>query len=99
MKERRKNLKVAYRNLLLVIHKNLLKNDGDILPIDKSRYHRILVVGENADFCLTKYGGSSGVKARYEVMPIDAIRKIAGNEVKIEYQKGYTSDWPRNTQL
>ena len=77
----------------------LLKNDGDILPIDKSRYHRILVVGENADFCLTKYGGSSGVKARYEVMPIDAIRKIAGNEVKIEYQKGYTSDWPRNTQV
>lgn len=77
----------------------LLKNEGDILPIDKSRFRRILVVGENADFCLTKYGGSSGVKARYEVMPIDAIRKIAGNEVKIEYQKGYTSDWPRNTQV
>ena len=77
----------------------LLKNEGDILPIDKSRFHRILVVGENADFCLTKYGGSSGVKARYEVMPIDAIRKIAGNDVKIEYRKGYTSDWPRNTQV
>ena len=77
----------------------LLKNEGDILPIDKSRFRRILVVGENADFCLTKYGGSSGVKARYEVMPIDAIRKIAGKEVKIEYQKGYTSDWPRNTQV
>ena len=77
----------------------LLKNEGDILPIDKSRFHRILVVGENADFCLTKYGGSSGVKARYEVMPIDAIRKIAGNDVKIEYRKGYTSDWPRNTHV
>lgn len=77
----------------------LLKNKGDILPINKYRYRHILVVGENANVNLTKYGGSSGVKARYEVMPIDAIRKIAGDHVKIEFQKGYTSDWPRNTKV
>lgn len=77
----------------------LLKNKGAVLPIDRERYKRILVVGENADFSLTRYGGSSGVKARYEIMPIDAIREMVGKNCVVEYQKGYTSDWPRNPQV
>lgn len=77
----------------------LLKNKGAVLPIDRERYKRILVVGENADFSHTRYGGSSGVKARYEIMPIDAIREMVGKNCVVEYQKGYTSDWPRNPQV
>lgn len=72
----------------------LLKNDKDILPINPENYNKILVVGENANFMLTKWGGSSNVKVRHETMPIDAIRKMVGNKTTIEYQKGYTSDWP-----
>ena len=43
---------------------------------------------------LTKWGGSSNVKARYEMMPIDAIRNRVGSRATVEYRKGYTSDWP-----
>lgn len=77
----------------------LLKNEGDILPIDKKRYKRILVVGENAYNSHSRWGGSSGVKARYEVKSIDAIRRIAGNSVDITYRQGYTSALPENVQL
>ena len=72
----------------------LLKNEGALLPLDPAQYGKILVVGENADFMLTKWGGSSNVKARYEMMPIDAIRDRVGSRATVEYRKGYTSDWP-----
>ncbi len=72
----------------------LLKNEGALLPLEPAQYGKILVVGENADFMLTKWGGSSNVKARYEMMPIDAIRNRVGSRATVEYRKGYTSDWP-----
>ena len=77
----------------------LLKNEGSILPLDPSRYRRVLVVGENADFRLTLWGGSSAAKARYEVMPLDAIRRALGDRCEVEYAKGYTSDWPPQPQV
>lgn len=77
----------------------LLKNDNDILPIDRKKYHRILVVGENAYQSHTRWGGSSGIKARYEVKPIDALRSRAGNDVDIMFQQGYTTVMPENIQL
>lgn len=77
----------------------LLKNRGGILPIDHDKYHRILIVGENVDFMLTKWGGSSNVKARYETTPLQAIRRVWGDSVRWNWQKGYTSDWPPNREM
>lgn len=76
----------------------MLKNDGDLLPIDPARYRHILVVGENGYNSHTRWGGSSGVKARYEVKPIDAIRRMAGNNANVEYRQGYTSAQPVDMQ-
>ena len=67
----------------------LLKNSKNILPLDASRYQRILVVGENATRSLTKGGGSSELKTKYDVSPLEALKAVFGD--KIDYAKGYES--------
>ena len=67
----------------------LLKNEGGILPIRNAR--RILVVGENAVKMMTVGGGSSSLKVKNEVSPLDGIReRFSGSEVV--YERGYVGD-------
>lgn len=70
----------------------LLRNQKDILPIDASRYGRILVVGENATRSLTEGGGSSELKTLRDISPLEALRSLYGE--KIDYAKGYDSGHP-----
>lgn len=79
----------------------LLKNERNILPLLTPRKGktRVLVVGENADFMLTKWGGSSNVKARYEITPLAALIAKAPGGIEINYSKGYTSDWPPSVEM
>lgn len=66
----------------------LLKNNG-ILPLDASRYKKILVVGDNATKRLTEGGGSSELKVKREISPLAGLRELYGD--KIEYAQGYKS--------
>ena len=65
----------------------LLKNEGNLLPLCR---RRILVVGENAVRSMTMGGGSSSLKARYEVSPLDGLR-AALPDAEITYVPGYSS--------
>ena len=74
----------------------LLKNDpvggkkGEkLLPINPDRYGTILVVGENATRNLMAGGGSSDLKPKDIVTPLDGLRAIYGD--KIRYAQGYKS--------
>ena len=67
----------------------LLKNDNNVLPIAPESVNKILVVGENADYKMTKGGGSSSLKVKYEIKPLEALVALYGAE-KIQYMKGYT---------
>lgn len=67
----------------------LLKNTGNILPLNAAKYNKILVVGENATRSLTQGGGSSELKTLYDIAPLDGLKKIYGD--KIVYAQGYTS--------
>ena len=67
----------------------LLKNEGDILPLDPARTGTILVVGENAAKKMTVGGGSTALKARYEITPLAGLRAVYGD--KIRYMRGYSS--------
>jgi len=69
----------------------LLKNDKQILPIDVKTYKRILVVGENATRKMTIGGGSSELKARYEISPLQGIKKLYYEDTEIKYAMGYAS--------
>lgn len=67
----------------------LLKNNSNILPLDISRYQRILVVGENATRSLTKGGGSSELKTLHDVSPLESLKAVFGD--KVDYAQGYES--------
>ncbi len=70
----------------------LLKNDGDLLPIDLSSKPKILVVGENALKMMTVGGGSSSLKARREVSPYEGLCSVIGDRATISYERGYVGD-------
>ena len=67
----------------------LLKNEKNILPLNASKYQRILVVGENATRSLTQGGGSSELKTLHDISPLEALQAAFGN--KIDYAQGYES--------
>ena len=66
----------------------LLKNNG-ILPIDLSRKPTIAVIGDNAVRPMATGGVGAGVKALYEVSPLEGLRNKIGDKAKIVYAQGY----------
>lgn len=67
----------------------LLKNNKAFLPLDAAKYKRILVVGENATRSLTQGGGSSELKTKYDISPLQAIEQAFPGQVS--YAQGYSS--------
>lgn len=70
----------------------LLQNKGNILPIDHNKAKRILVVGENAIKMMTVGGGSSSLKVQREILPLEGLRQRFGNDVVVDYARGYVGD-------
>lgn len=70
----------------------LLKNDNNLLPLNTGKVRKIAVIGENAIKMMTVGGGSSSLKARYEVTPLDGLRKRVGDSAEIVYARGYVGD-------
>lgn len=70
----------------------LLQNRGDILPVDFDKTKKIAVIGENAIKMMTVGGGSSSLKARYEITPLDGLKKRVGDKAEIVYARGYVGD-------
>ena len=70
----------------------LLKNEKNLLPIDLSKTKTIAVIGENAIKMMTIGGGSSSLKVKKEVNPLEGLRKRVGKDVEILYARGYVGD-------
>ena len=68
----------------------LLKNDKNILPVSKNDKKKIVVIGENAVRSLTTGGGSSSLKVKYEVSPLEGIESVYGSD-NVVYSMGYAS--------
>ena len=69
----------------------LLKNKGNLLPINVTKTKRVLVVGENAIKMMTVGGGSSSLKVQREVSPLDGLKEQL-ETIKVEYARGYVGD-------
>lgn len=70
------------------------KDSSPLLPLDLSKYQRILVVGENATRSLTQGGGSSELKTLRDVSPLDGLRSqfsLANSQLSVDYAPGYAS--------
>ena len=59
----------------------LLKNEEGILPLNKRDLKSLAVIGYNAERRQSMGGGSSQVKAFYEVTPLQGIQNLLGNDV------------------
>lgn len=63
-----------------------------LLPIAPDRFKSILVVGDNATRDLMQGGGSSELKAKDKVTPLDALSALYGS--KVSYAQGYRAGRP-----
>jgi beta-glucosidase len=70
----------------------LLQNKNNVLPIDLSKAKKIVVVGENAVKMMTVGGGSSSLKAKYEISPLDGLKKRIGTAAEVVYVRGYVGE-------
>ena len=75
-------LKVAEKSIVL------LKNQGGVLPLSKD-IKKIAVIGQNAVLKTQSGGVGAGVKALYEITPLQGIQKRAGNSIEVVYAPGY----------
>ena len=65
----------------------LLKNEGQLLPLDASRLKSIAVIGPNAD--QVQFGDYTWSKKKEDgVTPLQGIRRLLDGKVKINYAKG-----------
>lgn len=78
----------------------LMKNEKNLLPLDKKAVKSIAVIGANAEHKHAASGGSSQVHAKYEITPLEGIKKIAG-DIPVTFSKGYEirKDGKENTTL
>ncbi|WP_448698310.1 glycoside hydrolase family 3 C-terminal domain-containing protein [Mucilaginibacter sp. AW1-3] len=75
-------LKIAEEGIVL------LKNEHKTLPLTPAT-RSIAVIGYNAAREQALGGGSSQVKAFYEVTPLEGLKNVAGKNVNITYTQGY----------
>lgn len=71
----------------------LLKNENHFFPIEKGRYQKIAVIGENAVKQLSLGGGSSELKPQKEISPLEGMIEKYGKE-HILFTLGYASGEP-----
>ena len=83
--------KIADEGIVLLKNDKMGKKGETLLPIRTERYRRILVVGENATRSLCMGGGSSELKTKVEISPLQGIQDRFGKDVTIEYAEGYRS--------
>ena len=69
----------------------LLKNDGT-LPLQVPQGGKLLVVGENAYKMMVVGGGSSNLKTKYEVIPLDALHEAFDGKADVVWERGYVGD-------
>lgn len=67
----------------------LLKNERNTLPLTPGKFKTIAVIGENAIKRMTVGGGSSSLKVKTEIVPLNAIINRFSNEAEIIYARGY----------
>lgn len=65
----------------------LLKNEGNLLPLDRTKYKRIAVIGPNSD--ITVLGGYSD-EPRQTVSILEGLQNKVGDDIEIVHSKGVT---------
>lgn len=70
----------------------LLQNKDNLLPISLERAKKIAVIGENAIKMMTVGGGSSSLKVKYEISPLEGLKSRIVSQAEVVYARGYVGD-------
>ena len=70
----------------------LLKNEGDLLPLDPAKIHSVVVMGPSAAVARTGGGGSSLVTPKYSITPLKGIQDRAGQRMQVSYALGVSME-------
>ena len=70
----------------------LLKNENQILPFEKKKLKKLLVIGQNANRIHSNGGGSAEIKALYEISPLLGMMTQLGGNSQVKFVKGYYED-------
>ncbi|MCU1327107.1 MAG: hypothetical protein JWN34_2477 [Bryobacterales bacterium] len=66
----------------------LLKNQGNVLPLDFSKIKSVALIGPNAEINRISAGGPGAVSPDYSWKPADGIRERAAGRIRVEYALG-----------
>lgn len=75
------NLAAAKKSLVL------LKNQNQMLPLDKNTIKSIGVIGPNANSRMALVGNYEGTSSEY-VTVLEGIRELAGEKIRVRYSEG-----------
>lgn len=70
----------------------LLKNEKNLLPLDEAKIKTIAIIGGNAIRLQAHGGDSSGIKAFYEITPLQGLVNRVGTNVNLIFSEGYDKD-------
>ncbi len=66
----------------------LLKNEQQVLPLQREHLTSIAVIGPNAQVAQIMGGGSAQVNAHYAITPFEGIVSKVGERVRVRYEQG-----------
>lgn len=67
----------------------LLKNEGELLPLQEKKIKKLVVIGQNAAAIHSAGGGSAEIRALYEICPLMGIKSYLGGNTEVVYVPGY----------
>lgn len=71
----------------------LLKNSSNLLPLNTNEIKRVAVIGDNATHKHATGGFGAGVKARYEVTPLEGLQNKIGKNIQLQFVRGYKTSY------
>ncbi len=69
----------------------LLKNEKNVLPLNKNEIKSIAVIGSSAKWTPIMGGGSARVAAHYAISHLEGIQNMVGDDVDVKYAIGATN--------
>jgi len=75
----------------------LLKNEKDILPLDKKKINKLAIFGKLARVRNTGDHGSSDVNTKKVITPLKGIRNFLGDSIEVVYDDGENPKSAKNT--
>ena len=85
--------RIGEEGIVLLKNEPVKSQKSPLLPIDASKYEKILVVGDNATRYLSGGVGATTLKVKQDILPLESLQEMYGD--KITYTQGYAAGKPR----